>query len=411
MVVGNRSDAVVACAQMPIPRDVAAVLRPVLPRLAEELIGTIGREVPEYSRAMEGAFGRGVRMGVEVALGRFVDMIEEGGRAQDTRAEMYVNLGRGELHAGRSLDALLRAYRVGARVSWRRFVDAGVAAGLEPGVLYELGEAIFEYIDELSAASADGYAQEQIAEAGERRRRRRRLVRLLAQDPPADAEDVRVAAAEVGWELPRVVAALVVPPGAGDDEALEADAERLGRALGLGTVAAALDGQVCAMVPDPEAPGRRRQLAAAVGDGPAALGPAAPWPQAGRSLARARAALRLAAGGRLPAQGLVVAEEHLGHLLIGVDPLLGAELAAHRLAPLDALPAGTAQRLRGTLRAWLDRPGQVQAIAGDLGVHPQTVRYRVRQLRELFGDALEDPERRFELALALRAGATDGRAG
>jgi DNA-binding PucR family transcriptional regulator len=32
------------------------------------------------------------------------------------------------------------------------------------------------------------------------------------------------------------------------------------------------------------------------------------------------------------------------------------------------------------------------------------VRYRVRRLRELFGDALEDPDRRFELALALRVG-------
>jgi hypothetical protein len=392
---------------MTIPRDAAAVLRPVLPRLAEELIGTIGREVPEYSRAMEGAFGRGVRMGVEVALGRFVDMIEAGARAQDTRAEIYVNLGRGELHAGRSLDALLRAYRVGARVSWRRFVDAGVAAGLEPSVLYELGESIFEYIDELSAASADGYAQEQIAEAGERRRRRRRLVRLLAQDPPADPEDVRAAATEVGWELPRQVAALVAPPAASDDDdALEADAERLGRALGLGTVAAAVDGQVCAMVPDPEAPGRRRQLEAAVGDGPAALGPVVPWPQAGRSLGRAQAALRLAGSGRLPGHGLVVAEEHLGDLLMGADPLLGAELAAHRLAPLASLPAGTADRLRATLRAWLDRPGQVQAIAGELDVHPQTVRYRVRQLRARCGAALEDPERRFELALALRAAPT-----
>jgi DNA-binding PucR family transcriptional regulator len=60
------------------------------------------------------------------------------------------------------------------------------------------------------------------------------------------------------------------------------------------------------------------------------------------------------------------------------------------------------ERLLATLRAWLDRPGQVQAVAAALDVHPQTVRYRVRQLRELFGDALDDPERRFELSLAIR---------
>ena len=54
------------------------------------------------------------------------------------------------------------------------------------------------------------------------------------------------------------------------------------------------------------------------------------------------------------------------------------------------------------MRAWLDRPGQVQAVAAALGVHPQTVRYRLNKLRELFGERLEDPDARFELALALR---------
>ena len=46
----------------------------------------------------------------------------------------------------------------------------------------------------------------------------------------------------------------------------------------------------------------------------------------------------------------------------------------------------------------------MQAVAAELDVHPQTVRYRVKQLRELFGERLEDPEARFELSLALRAG-------
>jgi DNA-binding PucR family transcriptional regulator len=36
-------------------------------------------------------------------------------------------------------------------------------------------------------------------------------------------------------------------------------------------------------------------------------------------------------------------------------------------------------------------------------VHPQTVRYRLRQVDDLFGDQLRDPDRRFELEIALRA--------
>jgi DNA-binding PucR family transcriptional regulator len=164
-------------------------------------------------------------------------------------------------------------------------------------------------------------------------------------------------------------------------------------------VAAARDGVACAIVGDPAAPGRHARLMAAVGDRRGVLGPVVGVGRAGHSLRRALATLRLA---DLDA-GMTDAGEHLGALMLGADPGLAAELAHHRLAPLERVSPGAATRLAATLRAWLDRPGQVQAVAEALGVHPQTVRYRVRQLRELFGDKLDDPDARFELALALRA--------
>ena len=101
---------------------------------------------------------------------------------------------------------------------------------------------------------------------------------------------------------------------------------------------------------------------------------------------------------------LTVADEHLGAMLLhGGDPALAHDLATRALGPLDALRPGVRERLRTTLRAWLDHPGQVQRVASELHVHPQTVRYRMAQLRELFGERLDDAEARFELALALRA--------
>ena len=125
----------------------------------------------------------------------------------------------------------------------------------------------------------------------------------------------------------------------------------------------------------------------------------------GRALEQACAAdVRLRAGTSGSPGGLIVAEDHLAALLLAADPGVAADLAASRLAPLADLPAGPRARLTETLAAWLDRPGQVQAVAAALGVHPQTVRYRVRQLRDLFGERLEDPEARFELSLALRVG-------
>ena len=56
-----------------------------------------------------------------------------------------------------------------------------------------------------------------------------------------------------------------------------------------------------------------------------------------------------------------------------------------------------------TALAYVQHQGNAAAMAGTLGVHAQTARYRVRRLRELLGDPLDDPDARFELELALRA--------
>jgi hypothetical protein len=303
------------------------------------------------------------------------------------------------MRAGRSLDALLSAYRLGARLAWEHFVSAGEAAGHEPQTLYRLASAIFDYIDGISAESVEGFSQERAAAEGEARRRRRALARLLARDDVA-AEEVRDLARLAGWRRPAAVAAIVVGDGTGG----EADADRVASRLGAGAIAAAEGALTIAWVPDPQAPGRRAQLEAALDGAPAALGPAVVVERSPLSLVRARAAHALVLDGHIGGGALVDADEHLPTLLLhGGDGALASDLAARALAPLDELRPGARTRLRATLRAWLDHPGQVTVVAGELHVHPQTVRYRVAQLRELFGDALEDADARFELALALRA--------
>jgi hypothetical protein len=132
-----------------LPPGVADVLRPELPALADEIVAELSRGVPDYARPLEGPFGQALRAGVEEALRRFTTIVENPGSDPGAGREVYVNLGRGEMRAGRSLDALLAAYRLGARVAWRRLAAAGERAGLSPRTLYTLAEAIFAYIDEL----------------------------------------------------------------------------------------------------------------------------------------------------------------------------------------------------------------------------------------------------------------------
>jgi hypothetical protein len=105
--------------------DVARALRPELPALADEIVAAVSEGVPDYARPLEGPFGRALRAGVEDALGQFVAAVEDPEAARAMGRETYVNLGRGEMRAGRSLDALLAAYRIGARVAWRRLAAAG----------------------------------------------------------------------------------------------------------------------------------------------------------------------------------------------------------------------------------------------------------------------------------------------
>jgi len=149
-----------------LPRAVADLLRPELPALTEDIIAAIAREIPVYARPLEGAFGRGLRIGVEEALSRFVRLIAEPASVRHEDTEVYRALGRGEMQAGRSLDALQAAYRLGARVAWRRSAALGTEAGLPPDVLTVLAEAIFAYIDELAGESVEGFAEAQSAAAG-----------------------------------------------------------------------------------------------------------------------------------------------------------------------------------------------------------------------------------------------------
>jgi DNA-binding PucR family transcriptional regulator len=61
-------------------------------------------------------------------------------------------------------------------------------------------------------------------------------------------------------------------------------------------------------------------------------------------------------------------------------------------------------RLEATLLAWLTSTSRsAPEVATSLRIHPQTVRYRMHQLMELFGDRLNNPDFRFEIEAALRA--------
>ena len=377
-----------------LPPEVADVIEPELGAVTTEILATIAREVPEYARPFEGSFGRGVQVGVTEALRQFVALIRDPDSGREPGRDVYIGLGRGELRQGRTLDALQSAYRVGARVAWRRLAEAARRAGLDSGVISTLAESIFAYIEELSADSVEGYSQELSEREGERQRRRRELIALLLRDPPPAQAELDAAAEAARWKPPRTAAALACR---------EADLGRLARRLPPDALAAEIRGVGCVVIGDPDGPGRARQVEEAADRIPAALGPAGEVSELMGSWALARAALRALEAGAIDAAGPLRAEELLPELLLHENPALVERLAARRLAPFEPLTPKARRRMEETALAYVQRQGNAAAMAGALDIHPQTARYRIARLRELLGADLDDPDARFELELALRA--------
>ncbi len=375
-----------------LPAAVADLIEPELDAVTAEILAAIARDVPGYARPLEGSFGRGLRRGVSEALRQFVALIRDPEVGRVGR-DVYVGLGRGELRQGRTLDSLQAAYRVGARVAWRRFAAAARAADLDAEVLSALAEAIFAYIDELSADSVEGYAEAQSELEDERRRRRRELAELLVREPPAEAADRRAAARLAGWDPPRSAAALACP-----EEGLTAVVGR----LPADSLVAVVEGVGCIVLGDPEGPGRAAVLNRAARAAPLALGSTGSSADLPASWSLARLALRAIQSGSLDTAGPIRVDDRLSDLLLFEGRALAARIAARRLAPLAPLTEKAATRMRETALAYVRHAGNAVAMASELHIHPQTARYRTARLKELFGDQLDDPDVRFELEIALR---------
>ncbi len=378
----------------PIPAETVALVRPALVPLVDELMATIQAENPVYAEVLGGPEGMGIRLGVEQAFSSFLDAVERGERPTSETGDVWRRLGEAEFQAGRSLEALRAAWRTGTRAAWRGAANIAALAGVPTATVVSLAEAIFVYADELANDVVEGYLRIQSDEAGERERRRRRVASLLLDSDEHDPEALARAAELARWPIPNRLAVLAL----GTDTPAAVT-----RRLDADVLAGGDPGGAWLLIPDPAGPGHAAALKRAIGATAAALGPTVAPCDARRSLRWARLTLALVQRGALPSEHPTSTVEHLGTVVLLQDEELARTLIAEHLAPLDALPSGEQDRLVETLQAWLDHQRHTPTIAQALHVHPQTVRYRIGKLKELLGDAIDRPEGRFELELALRA--------
>jgi PucR C-terminal helix-turn-helix domain len=372
------------------------LLRRRLPEVATHTIAAVTDEVPSYAGAFGGPMVDNVENAVQMALAGFLRLAARGRVGDQAQPlspalEGAYALGRGEARSGRSADALLSAYRVGARVAWRELAETAVDAGVPADMLADFAELVFAYIDELSAASVAGHADELETSGRVRQGYLDRLAFGILRGDPADA---LVAAAErADWTPPKTLTAVILPSaqvrpvhGLLDPRALSSVGEPSSLPDGLGVL----------LVPDVGGRARTGLIRTLTGRS-AVAGPARPWLAASSSYSRALRALDL----RPDDEATYDTEEHLADLVLAADRDAVADLRARVLAPLADLRPATQQKLAETLRAWLLHQGRRDDVAAALFVHPQTVRYRMGQLRELYGDRLDDPAVVRDLTLAL----------
>jgi PucR C-terminal helix-turn-helix domain len=367
-----------------LPADLAAAMRPHLDATVQEVADAVIESTPAFAELADAKLERDVRTAVSVALDRFLDLVgtDQPALPSGTR-EVFVGLGAAEAREDRGPDALLGALRMASRLMLRALAQV---RPVDPARLIDLSDAVTAYVDELAAASTEGFTRQLREQAGEGDRRRQQLAELLLRGS-APQTVVTAAAAGIGWRVLDAVVPVVLPPDQARDARFRYGPDGLVLERGRDAVLLLRAG--------PRA--TRAQLVDALHGRGAVVGPALPWPQVPEAVRLAELTAQLVR----PDPGPVFADDHLAALGLRGEPGALAALAARRLAALERIRPAQRQRLLDTLHSWLRHWGSRTDIAAELFVHPQTVSYRLKHLRELLGDDLDDPTARFELLLAL----------
>jgi PucR-like helix-turn-helix protein len=375
-----------------LPKELGQILRPEVPATVEAIASGLTASVPGFSEISDEKFVRDLRDGVRVGLERFLELVGTHEPVLTTAVrEVFQGLGAGEARDGREPEYLLLALRLSSRLFLRRTVDVLSAVHrLEPDEIVDLSDAINACADELAAAGADGFARQLCERAGETDRRRRQLGELLLRGGAPSA--VTEAAQALNWPLSLPILPVLLP----EDQARSARFR-----FGTEGIVVERPGDVVLLLHESPRTGRAH-LAERLQGRTAVVGPALGWPRIPTGLHLAE----LVAGPAGPhptgsPDGVIFVEDHLADLALRGAPAALACLAELRLSAFAPVAEVQRRRLLQTLHSWLQHWGSRFDVADDLFVHPQTVSYRLRQIRELLGADLERAQVRFELMLVL----------
>ncbi|MFG2026603.1 helix-turn-helix domain-containing protein [Streptomyces sp. NPDC048825] len=382
MTLANAQDA------DPLPGGLRRMLLRQIPAVVDEMEEAVRSGLPDYSDLADDTAGFSVRQVIDQTVSCFVSLHDVTRPSPAAVAEviaLYEAIGAQHGRLGRPLDVLRDALDLAGRVACRRLIEDAYREKWPEPVLTKLTEDAFELMSMAISAASRGY-DDVCGRAPvdvQRDLLRDALVAEAGQAPRPLAE----LAAAAGWQLPRTLAVLALPPGDHPQTHVlppEVLADR-------NPVAPYL------IVPNPRISGRG-WLPKAKG---AVLGPVVPVDQGAVSLRWARRALDLVDRGVLAAEAPLRCVDHLAVLTAFQSGDLLEAAATTLLGPLLELPPRRREPLLETLLVYLRCGDNAVLTAERLHVHEQTVRYRLRQISQLTDGTCPDPERHLETMLTL----------
>ncbi|MFI6221039.1 PucR family transcriptional regulator [Nocardia salmonicida] len=374
----------------------AELLLDSVEQLAEELVGRIAAADRSYADP-------GLLTAEELqqaCLDNLTAIITALSGDQPTRLHTARAVGRLKAERGVPIAALLHAFRLGGRLLWEELTARSTGPG-DPR-LHDLATALWELIDAFSDAAVEAYRETEIMLAHVDAQSQNRLVRTLFDDHSDNPAHTLTALRTLGLSESgtfAVVSIETTDPGATLPGSLVGALRDLG-------VRSVWDSQIDSHTgllssATPVAVERAAIALAELADG--RIGLSAPFTSP-TAIPGALTEARLAARSARPGAHTVVrfGSEPVAHLLVTV-PEASRRATAQILGPVLRLPTPERDDLIGALDAWYQCRGSTAAAAEQLHCHRNTVRYRLRKIRDLTGRDTADPVQSAELHLALQA--------
>lgn len=384
-------------------------LQRIQPELVERIVTAVHREVPAYQALHQSQLAE-VRAIATWVVVRFLGMWVEGTGLGPADLERVRGIGRARAADGRSIAAVTRAHRVGAAAAARVIGEHAEDLTVEDALALNL--LSLTMIDQISEALSSGHSEAADRMDADLERARRVFFDDLLTGRHASQGAIRDRSRALELSPPDPAMLLVAETTGRSAEAsasavaMSAGMELLSRvrpsrAGGSDALLTTRSNRVVLLLP----PAAVKRITAEVEGGGwrgclLAARPLTAMPDAYRL---ASDALDTAPGHAFGSTGLL---RDADACVLGLLNAGSAEPRAVRREVLGPLLEPANRHLLSTLDAYF-RTGSAAAAAASLHVHPQTLRYRLRRVRDLTGHDLGDPWQRFTLELACAIAARD----